>query len=309
LEGGDLVTDRTLRRVVGLLAGLLLVYGAVRVVGMRGEPLPEAGEELAARLDAVVPDQITGIRIVSTTDSVELRRADGRWMVNEFFADTVAVQRLLNTLDEGEVQVLVASNPGNHERLGVDGADALHLITRVATGDGLDLVVGSGGPGGVGTYVRLPSADEVFLVGGSLRSAAGRTVPQWRDRTIVRADTAAIARMVIQRDGETVELVRADSTWTIDGASARAVPVRDLLGGLGALIGLGFPPDTVTVEPVTRQVTGLSAAGDTLVRIEIGDEYQPGSHPLRAPGVDGVIEISDFQADRITPTREALTGG
>jgi hypothetical protein len=65
----------------------------------------------------------------------------------------------------------------------------------------------------------------------------------------------------------------------------------------------------VTVEPVTRQVTGLSAAGDTLVRIEIGDEYQPGSHPLRAPGVDGVIEISDFQADRITPTREALTGG
>lgn len=303
------MSARALQVVLGTLGGLVLVYGLVLLAGSMEAPASEAETALAEVLAAVGRDSVEAIEIVGGEGLVTIRRAPEGWTVSGFPADTLAIRRVLDALAVSSIGSLISSNPENHDRLGVTGEAALQLSVTGTGGGAVTLTVGDAGPGTSSTYVRLPDSNDVFLLRTALRTAAARgAVGSWRDRRVVRVDTAAVARLAVERDGAWTEMVRADAGWTVDGAPAVALPVRDLLGGLSSLIAIGFAPDSVTLDTVTRRVVAIGAEGDTLAAIEMGEGSTGGQIPTRTPGVDGILELSEFQADRITPTRERVTG-
>jgi hypothetical protein len=302
------VSARALKVVIGSLTVLVLAYAVVLLAGSRGEQASESELALAGALGGVRDGEIVVAEIVGPSDSVTLRREGVEWTANGFPADTLAVRRLREALTDGSLGALVSSNPSNHGRLGVGSDGAWTLTVSTVEGGEVALVVGNTGLGGAATYVRMAGSDDVFLLRSGLRAAVARSLGQWRDRTVVRVDTASVSRLAIEREGAWTEIVRAEDGWTVDGEAAELLPVRDLLGGLEGLIAVGFAPDSLSVDPVARRVVALDAAGDTLARIEMG-EGDAGRIPARTPGVDGTLELSSFQADRITPNRVELTGG
>src|SRR5690606_29368631 len=157
-----------------------------------------------------------------------------------------------------------AANPDNHARLGVAADSTWRIELRGAGGaEPILLLIGRNGPNHPSVYARLPDADEVFVVSGDLGHAARRRVREWRDRVVVRADTASAQRIVVARDDEAYTLVRGDSArWTADGTPADSAAVADLLRELARLETQAFAPDTAVLgDDVARSVLALGAAG------------------------------------------------
>ncbi|MSR22068.1 MAG: DUF4340 domain-containing protein [Gemmatimonadetes bacterium] len=302
------MSTRTLAIVLGSLVALLALYGIVRLVDSRGAPASDGATALADVLAEVDPGGVSSMEITGGAVPITLQRGSTGWTANGFAADTVAVRQLIEALTDVSVGALVSSNPGNHDRLGVAGANARQLQVTGEGGAQVTIAVGRPAPGG-GTYVRLPSSDQVFLLSSGLRIAAelGGGLGRWRDRTLAQVDTAQVSRIAIERDGSWTELVRTDGGWTVEGRPTTVLPVRDLLGGLVNLVAMDFAPDSVSLA-ATRRVVALGAQGDTLAAIEMGGPSDVGRVPARARGVEETFQLTNFDADRVTPTRAAITG-
>lgn len=88
------------------------------------------------------------------------------WAVNGYQADSATVFRFwaaMLTLDVGD---LAASNPDNHDRMGVSAA-AGWSIEFDLDGATKTMLVGDTGPRSSTNYVRLPDEDEVYILEGT----------------------------------------------------------------------------------------------------------------------------------------------
>ena len=91
-----------------------------------------------------------------------MRRDTTAWTVNGHRAAASAVSDLFTALaDTARASELVATRPGSHAGLGVDGAKGARV--RFARGDSVvaDLVMGNRGPSLDGGYFRTPADSAV----------------------------------------------------------------------------------------------------------------------------------------------------
>lgn len=296
--------ETTLKRLLMALAALVVLYAGVRVASAIARPRTDAGV-LGEALERVRDDSLESVvTLAPGGDRVELRRESGRWTVGGFPADSLAVDRLMTAVREASVVDLVARSTDTHRRLGVaaDSAWQLELRTR---DDTVRLVVGGSGRVYTNTYVRLPDEDAVYEVRGDLRGATTRTRDAWRDHTIVRIDTSAVRRVVVERGRARHELTRADSTWRLGSDTADAMRARDVLMELAHFTATGFAADSVEFTGrETRRVTALGAQGDTLGTVEFAGDST--TWLARVPGLATVFQVSPYRVDRIAPARADL---
>ncbi len=299
------MSEKMLKAVFGTLAGLVIVYALVSFMTRPGGSSPGGGG-VASALEGLDDRSVQSVRIAGPSDTIVLERQATEWTVNGFRADSAAVARLWTALAETRVGSLAASNPDNHERLGVAGPEVWSVSFATGEDERREILIGKTGPAFRTAYVRLPGEEAVYSVEGDLRGALTRTLVDWRDKVIVRADTAAVRTIVVERDGSATTLVRGDSAWTLGegGEAADGTTAEAVLRELADLRGTGFPPDGPFPEEGRRRVVALGADGDTLASVELAPIE--GSFRVRTREGGTVFELSSFRADRIAPAADRL---
>jgi hypothetical protein len=174
----------------------------------------------------------------------------------------------------------------------------------LADGGMASVLVGKVGPIFPSGYVRLPDQDAVVVVSGDFRATLNQSVTDWRDKTILRVDTSAVVRVVLETDQGTHVVERSDSTWSVDGGPANASTIRSVLDELANFVAIGFVEDGEVFQENARRVIALGSERDTLGAVVITGEA--GTRHARTPGNDVVFEVASFRADRITPDIEDL---
>ncbi len=290
------MSDRTLRASLYFLGAVTALYLLVAVLRNGGGDGPAADSDLAEVLGGLDGGWLTGIELAGPEEVFELSKDGGVWTVNGFEADSAAIARFLRAVDEVEVRSVAATNPANHDRMGVTAESAW-----TATFDGAATVLlGNSGNRYRTFYARLPGADVVSLVEGDLRSAATRSLFDWRNKVMVRADTAAVMSVQVTRDGTTTVYERQDSVWTAGGEEVEGATVRDLLQELAGLRASAFAPqDAEMPDTPDRSVRALDADGNEVASVRLAE--QETNFRASSPASPYIFEIANFRADRIAP--------
>jgi hypothetical protein len=298
------MSEQTLKRILGVLGVLVLLWiGSVLLSGRSGGG-SASDSGIASVLERLNESTVTAIRIANSDLTVSLQRSSDGWTVNGNVADSSAMTRLWSTLAEADVGGVTANNPSNHERLGVS-VDVARTVDFTLADDGTATVLlGNPGPITPSGFVRLPDQDAVVVVSGDLRSTLAQSVTDWRDKTILRVDTAAVVRVVFETEAGSHVAARSDGTWSVDGDPADATTMRLLLDELANFVGVGFVEGREAFHENQWRVIALGAGQDTLGVVLITGES--GTRHARTPGSDIVFEVSNFRADRITPDVERL---
>jgi hypothetical protein len=308
------MSERTLKRILVALAGLVAVYALVRLIGNAGRSTGPDGP-LAGVFASLHADTAVALAIDQPgTERLLLARNTGAWSVNGMPADSAAVSRLLDAIRNARVSDVVSTNPQNHDRLGVSADSAVRLTLRSADADSTTLLLGKNTPRGAGNYVRLPDQQDTWEVSGDLRAAAARPLDDFRDKVMVRVDTANVAAIYVQRDTQRFTLRRTPAEWRVYDARARAdtagtpadsLAVANILSELARFEATAFAPDTTTFAGSDqRRVIATNSAGDTLAALEFaGREY---IWRARRFGDATLYDAPGFRIDRVAPRRDEL---
>ena len=290
------MSDKTLRASLYFLGAVTVLYLLMTLAKGGDGGSPAADSDLGAVLAELDGSWLTRVELTGPGDAILLEKDGGVWTVNGFEADSAAIARLLRAVDEVEVKSVAATNPANHERMGVTAEGAWTLtIDGTAT-----VLLGNSGNRYRTAYARLPEADEVNLIEGDLRAAAVRSLFDWRNKVMVRADTAAVTSIRVTRDGTTTVYERQDSTWTVDGEEVDRVTVLDLLQELSGLRASAFAPqDAGMPETPDRSVQALDADGNEIASVQLAEEES--NFRAFSPASPYIFEIPTFRADRIAP--------
>ena len=301
------MSEKTLRMSLYFLASVGVVYGLSVVLGGRIGGDPSGGDPgLAAVLDGIDPVLVSSVAITGPQDTIRLLREGTDWTVNGFEADSGAVSRLLRALEETEVASVAATNPTNHGRLGLDADSAWTLVLD----DDARVLLGKAGTRFRTAYARLPGEDVASMIQGDLRSAAARSLLDWRDKIALRADTGAVVSIRVTRDGDETLYERRDSTWVVGDEEADATTVRNILQELSGLRATGFAPEdeaAPTEADADRSVRATNAEGEEVAVLFLAE--QEGSFRVATPASPYVFEVPTYRADRVAPAPPDDDGG
>lgn len=271
------MSRRQLTWIFGLAVLMLAGWLLVRSVG--GGNDGDEGLDLGARIG---PD-VAYLRIDRPNDPViELvRRSDG-WTVNGYPARDSLVNATAAGLDTLPPGRLIARSPANHARLGLTSGAAVRVRIGPAGDPDADFLVGGTGTGG--RFVRLPDADEAYVLPGRILDPLAGEETDWRDFMIARVDTAALRRIEIRRGDQVVaELERGTSGegWRVAGAPADSAVMRSYLMALSRLEAMGFPADSfVYAADFEHPMATVN------LFLEGGDPRAPGVSLLFSTGLD-----------------------
>jgi Domain of unknown function (DUF4340) len=302
------MTEKTLRLLVGALVLAVALWGGVTLASGWGGHGTAAPPALAEFFKGATADSVTAARFQGPRDTLTLAHQEGPWTVDGLPADSGTVARFFATLTATKVGDLVSTNPANHASMGVDADSAWTVQLDVGSAK-RTLLVGKSGPRYNTAYVRLPDHDQVYLAEGELRADVTRALDDWRNKRIVAVDTAAVHRIEVDRDGKSYALVRADSSWSLEGGEGvDKTAVSDILAELSDLRAAGFyqASDSTAEREAGGHVLALSASGDTLASVTLGSGDS--DRWARAPGDSIIYRLAGWRVDRVAPKRDAVTG-
>lgn len=289
------MTEKTLRRSFYGLAAAAALYVAITLAGGRGGG-PSGSGQLTGALADIDPDAVAQAVVEGPGDTIRLARTDDGWHVNGFPADSVAVNRFLRALEETSVSSVASTNPANHARLGVDADSAWTL----SVDDGPPILLGKAGSRYRTAFARMPGEDLVSLLAGDLRSASARPLQDWRDKTILRLDTASAATIRVTRDGASAVYERGDSAWTTGGEAVEDATMRGILQELAHLRANGFAPAGHEMpESPDRQVQVMDAEGAEIGALALAEA--DGDFHVSTPASPYVFVVPAFRANRLSP--------
>ena len=290
------MSRKSLRASLWFFAAVAGLYLLATMLGGNGGASRPVDSDLRAAMEAAAAGPHESFVIEGPSGSIRLEMIGGAWTANGFEADSSAVARLLRALEDAEALSVAGTNPANHGRFGVTADSAWSF----SAGDGPVVLLGKGGPRFRTFYARLPEADVVSLIEGDLRSAAARPIADWRDKVVLRADTAAVVRIAVTRDSETVVYERQDSAWSVNGDEAETVTVRNILQELATLRASGFAPEGAEMpETADLAVVATDAEGNELASLSLAE--QDGGYWLSAANSPYIFEIPTFRANRLAP--------
>ncbi len=303
------MSEKGLKVLLVALVTLVLLWVGVTFLPRGSGGAPEASGAIVGFFDGATPEAVTAVRFTGPgdTEAVELTRSGGVWRVNGFKADSASVARFWEDVGDAEVGNVAAANPSNHARMGV-AADSTWRMELELSGGTRTLLVGNPGSRYGTTFVRLPQADEVYLLEGNLRPHVTRTLEAWRSKAMARVDTSAVRRVEVEREGDRWSLERSDSLWVLnDGGETQPSAVRSLLGELARLDASGFHAPGDSLPAHGGSVIALGQAGDTLFAVELGSGE--GDRWARVPGDSIVYKVPAYRVSRLLPERETVEGG
>jgi hypothetical protein len=299
------MSDRLLKRLVAVLAVLVVAWLVARFIGGLGGPAA-APFDLAAVAEAALDSVV----VAGADDTVRLHAGDG-WTVNGHQAAANAEEALKRALEQAEVGALVSRNPENHERLGVTRAAGRRLTLYSGGTAGVSLIVGRRARALGQSYVRREGEDEVYTLQGTLISLVNRDVDDWRDKEIIEADRDLVQRIEYSYPDESFALARDTAGWQLEpsGAAADGNAVSGVLSILSGLLAIGFVDDsvadTLTWEPPSARLRLVGPDGTAMGELVFLEREDVGFYVRRA-GSPVVYTISSHTGGQLLRRQEGF---
>ena len=291
-----------------LIALLVVQLVLVVIVMTRGDDAASLKEHpVLAGFDAA---KVTRIQIFAAgvagapAKPIDLVKRDAAWVLASAYdypVDATKVTDLLSPLAKMSAAAPIATQAGRHKQLHVGDAEFERKL--VITRDGKDLTLYVGNQAGVRhTAVRVGGTDNVFSVTGISAAAIGSEARAWVDPVYAKTPNEEIAKITVQRDGKTVELVRPAAPATPPdagsgsaGSGSSAVPPPPVAEHWSATIG-GSPIALATGESLD------DAAIDRLVgHVATIDVSSPADPKRDASRPTATITIERKPAGSATP--------
>ena len=264
----------------------------------------------------VLPEQVEGIdRIVfaSSTDTVALRRTGTGWTVNGFKIDNGRLATLFTALQDSAGSEIVATSAAVRQRMGVDGSGT--TVTFFQDDDAVATVLfGNRGADESSMYARNQGEDLVYRYDGPLTKLVDLRVNDWRSKVLADVPVEAIARVEVDRAGETYALIRQGESWVLSsGAAIDTAKVAMMLTRFQPLqarrIASDKHRDAADFRNPERRITLFDAAGDTLAAIVYDSLPGDDGFAIHTRGDDTVYHIPRWNLDQIMPPEEILQSG
>ena len=306
MEGSRGMSEKTLKTLVGALVVIAGLWAVAALFSSQGDGGRGASGDIATFFDDVSEVSVNAVRMGGPDYNSELSGGIDNWMANGYRADSAAVFRFWTAILTFEVGDLAASNPNNHDRMGL-AADAGWSIEFDVDDETKTMLVGDTGPRSSTTYVKLPDEDEVYILEGDLRTHVRRLPNEWRSKRVVGIDTAAVTRVEIQRDTDEYALVRGDSLWTFDdGSEASSSAVNGVMSELASLLAVGFLEEGDSLEVMDQGgvTTAYDQSGNVLALVTIGTGDS--DRWARSSGDEVIYRIGSYRVDRIAPQLESV---
>ena len=303
------MSEKTLKMLVGSLVIIAGLWVLVALFSSQGGGGTVATGAVAGFFDDISEVSVTSVRMNGPDHNAELSGGLGNWTMNGYRADSAAVFRFWASVLTFEVGDLAASNPNNHDRMGLSVAEGWSIEFDMDQTT-KTILVGDAGPRPSTTYVKLPEQDEVYILEGDLRTHVRRLPNEWRSKRVVGTDTAAVSRVEIQREADSYTLVREDSLWTLeDGSEINLSTMNGIMSELANLLAVGFLEEGDSLEVMDQGgvTTAYDQSGDVLARVAIGTGDS--DRWARAARDTIIYRIGSYRVDRIAPKLESIKSG
>jgi Domain of unknown function (DUF4340) len=226
-----------LTRFHKVLLGALVVQLILVVI-----VLTRSDDNAALKERALLPGfdvaKVTRVQVFANGEAkaIDLVKRDASWVLASSFdypVDPAKVTDLLTPLAKVSAAAPLATQAGRHKQLRVADGDFERKL--IITRDGKDLTVFIGSSAGIRRAAfRIGGDDKVYAVTGISATTAGNEPRLWVDPSYVKIPRDEIAKLVVQRDGTTVELTHSPTPPTAGGGAGGGSAAGAGSGSAGA---------------------------------------------------------------------------
>ena len=255
---------------------------------------------------------VGGLRIEDGTDSVVLKKQEGKWLLSEsgdFPASQRDVERLLDKLAALEKGWPVAKTGGAARRFMVDEDQFERKLTLLSDDDTqATLYVGSS-PGFRKVYVRPKDGDEIFAVDFNTWEADANA-DDWIDKDVLTLDESNVERIempgiILQREDGTLQVVDLGEKEQTNGEESRAL-LGKLTGlRIRSLLGTEAKPEYRQDKPAF-EVKLMREDGEVL-RYRFSKPEDASYYVLKRSDLEYYFKVAEYLVDPVRDTtREKL---
>jgi hypothetical protein len=221
------------------LAVVLIALGAFYYVyEIRMGPEREKVVGQKDRVWKAEPADVTEVRLKRADEVVRLRREADGWQMLEPVkarADRGAVDDALTTIMTAKADREIAAAPASLAEFGLDKPVA-EITATLKDGKQLGLLLGGKSPTGVWVYARDRDKPAVVVVSESVLRDATKPVADFRDKTLLAFDRAAVTGFEIVTRDDTLVVEHVDRGWKLTRPAALPADtdtISDLFDKLG----------------------------------------------------------------------------
>jgi hypothetical protein len=250
------------------------------------------------------------------TGEVNLSKEKGAWKVisqgKKYPADTVPVNKLLETVAEMKAETVASKNPKNYEAFEVTETKAIEIIIADSAGAPLaHFWVGKNGPDLFSTYVRVQKSNQVILTSGLLKDVFEKEINDWRDKTVFTMNKEDITEYRIE--GDMILHLKKDKNNAWQVLAPQAFPARkeaaeNIIGKFASLKAKGISEDNETkcqLDRPARTITAGLKNGQTK-RLLVGREKNSFQHFIKAQAQETIFIIENYNLESFCPPHEML---
>ncbi len=255
-------------------------------------------------------DEITAIVLREPTETVEIARQDGTWMIEQPAvqrADPAAVRAMLTTIRNLRATDFASDqpSPADLETYGL-ATPAREIVLRTSADREVRLRVGKETDQGL--YVQAGDRPTAFVVGKWVAPDLSKGIAELRDKTLLAFDPATAGSITIARPdgGETVTLTAGENGWTVGGlhGTVNTDAVDAFVGALSRLAGTEVlaeaPSDLATygLAPPALTITVTGKDGSTLGTLHAGmhTSNPPATeYTAQRAGDAAVLRLGEYQ--------------
>jgi hypothetical protein len=236
-----------MKRSTIVLAGVLLVLVIATVLVLRGpgeQSATASTGEMLAQYDSAQVDRLV---IVSRGSAITLEREPHGWMITSpvrHRADRASVDTAIARGRRIELKGMVSANPAKQRVYQVDSTGTSVRVYAQGV-EKAAFWIGKAGLQFTEAYVRREGSNEVYEAEGPLSWIFAKSLSEWRDRGIFRAERSSIKEVAYGYRDTTFTLKLRDSVWVVDGARASGPVVEGVLSSLANYLANEFVDSTV----------------------------------------------------------------
>jgi len=300
-----------LKKWILILGGLLAAQLVLAVVlNLTGEDYGTFQDE--EKLLSCNRQAVDGVRIEDGTDSLVLKRQEGKWQLPEsgdFPASQANVKRLLDKLAALEKGWPVAKTRSAAQRFAVDTEQFERKLTLFADDDAqATLYVGS--TAGIRmVYVRPGDGDDIFAVDFNTWEADAKA-DGWIDKDILTLDENNVERiempgLILQRQDGELQVVDLDQKEQTNGEETRGL-LGKLTGlRIQALRGTEAEPEYRQDEPALE--VRITREGGEVLGYRFSKPEDAAYYVLKRSDLDYYFKVAEYMVDPVRETtREKL---
>ena len=285
------------RKQVGYVLIALIVIG---VAGLVVRLIAAGSSELTLEgILPVSPDVIDRVTIAAPVGSeARLDKINDVWQVEREEAFLPKLNQLWTAASDIDGAQLVARNPANHARMGVQEGQGINVAFWLGEFKQEEFIVGKWSQEVRLCYLRKPARNEVYAIPCPYGNIFDSRADGWRNPIVASIPRDAIESIEFEYPGEDFVLRRMERGWLAESSDAsepaNVFAVNAVLGTLEGFIASGFAaeqetenldftgPEGISIRIITTEDSGFPT---TRVRLLPRDDISLYAATPRRPNI------------------------